>query len=50
VGVDDAIMLWPVAALAGLLLTFVIVYGSIVQARLNTRHPGTSMSTRDPVQ
>jgi hypothetical protein len=28
-------MLWPVAALAGLLLGFVLVYGSIVQSRLN---------------
>jgi hypothetical protein len=28
-------MLWPVAALAGLLLGFVLVYGSIVQSRLS---------------
>jgi hypothetical protein len=28
-------MLWPVAALAALLLGFVFVYGSIVQSRLN---------------
>ena len=28
-------MIWPVAALAGSLLGFVVVYGSIVQARLN---------------
>jgi hypothetical protein len=33
-------MLWPVAALAGLLLTFVIVYGSIVQARVHERDQG----------
>lgn len=37
-------MLWPVAALAGLLLTFVIVYGSIVQSRLNAGEPRTSAS------
>jgi hypothetical protein len=30
-------MLWPVAALAALLLGFVLVYGSIVQSRLSTR-------------
>jgi hypothetical protein len=29
-------MLWPVAALAGLLLSFVLVYGSMVQSRMNT--------------
>jgi hypothetical protein len=28
-------MLWPVAALAALVLGFVLVYGSIVQSRLN---------------
>jgi hypothetical protein len=42
-------MLWPAAALAGLLLTFVIVYGSIVQGRIgNTRDASSGMSVRDP--
>lgn len=35
-------MLWPAAALAGLLLTFVIVYGSIVQTRLDAGRRRTS--------
>jgi hypothetical protein len=37
-------MLWPVAALAGLLLGFVFVYGSIVQARLNAGVPRSDAS------
>jgi hypothetical protein len=30
-------MIWPVAALAVFLLGFVIVYGSVLQARVETR-------------
>ena len=45
--VDEASMLWPVAALAGLLLTFVIVYGSIVQARLNPGEAGMSVAEHE---
>ena len=33
-GVDTRAMLWPVAALAVFILGFVVVYGSVVQARL----------------
>jgi hypothetical protein len=40
-------MLWPVAALAGLLLTFVIVYGSIVQARASARVHAMAGTKRD---
>jgi hypothetical protein len=34
VRVDRSDMIWPVAALAVLVLGFVVVYGSLVQARL----------------
>jgi lipopolysaccharide export LptBFGC system permease protein LptF len=34
VGVDRCDMIWPVAALAVLVLGFVVVYGSLVQSRL----------------
>jgi hypothetical protein len=40
-------MLWPVAALAALLLGFVLVYGSIVQSRLNSSAPGAEASDYD---
>jgi hypothetical protein len=43
-------MLWPVAALPGLLLTFVIVYGSIVQARLNPGGAGMSVAEHERSQ
>ena len=33
-GVDRCDMIWPVAALAVLVLGFVVVYGSLVQSRL----------------
>jgi hypothetical protein len=32
--VDGARMIWPVAALAGLFLCFVVVYGTRLQARI----------------
>jgi len=32
--VDSLFMIWPVAALAVLLLGFVVVYGSLLQSRL----------------
>ncbi len=34
--VDTRTMIWPVAALAVLLLGFVVVYGSRLQARIET--------------
>jgi hypothetical protein len=34
-------MIWPVAALAGLFLCFVVVYGTRMQARLETRRDNT---------
>jgi hypothetical protein len=37
-------MIWPVAALAVFLLGFVIVYGSVLQARVET---GTSRVPED---
>ncbi len=38
-------MLWPVAALAAVFLVFAIVYGSVVQSRLDAyRNPGESDS------
>jgi hypothetical protein len=33
-GADTRHMFWPVAALAGVILGFAIVYGSIVEARV----------------
>jgi hypothetical protein len=33
---DTSRMIWPVAALAVFLLGFVVVYGSVLQARLET--------------
>lgn len=33
-GADTRHMFWPVAALAGFILGFAIVYGSIVEARV----------------
>lgn len=35
-------MIWPAAALAVLLLGFVVVYGSRLQARVSTRTPVTA--------
>ena len=35
-------MVWPVAALAALILGFVIVYGSVVQARLEAAFRGAA--------
>jgi len=35
VRVDSCDMIWPVAALAVFLLGFVVVYGSLVQSRLD---------------
>jgi hypothetical protein len=37
-------MIWPVAALAVFLLGFVVVYGSVLQARIET---GTGRGTED---
>jgi hypothetical protein len=37
VRVDDTRMIWPVAALAALFLCFVVVYGTRLQARVETR-------------
>ena len=34
-GVDERAMLWPAAALAVLILGFAIVYGSVVQSRVD---------------
>jgi hypothetical protein len=34
-------MVWPVAALAVLLLGFVFAYGSVVQSRMNTGTRGS---------
>jgi hypothetical protein len=40
--VDGAPMIWPVAALAGLFLCFVVVYGTRLQARIEaSRHTNT---------
>jgi hypothetical protein len=33
---DETAMTWPVAALAVLLLGFVVAYGSVLQSRLGT--------------
>jgi hypothetical protein len=41
-------MLWPVAALAALLLGFVLVYGSIVQSRLSGGGPGAEAPDYEP--
>ena len=41
-------MLWPVAALAALLLGFVLVYGSIVQSRLTSSASGAEASDYEP--
>jgi hypothetical protein len=38
-------MIWPVAALAVFVLGFVVVYGSVVQSRLEVGH-----SRRDPAR
>ena len=35
-GVDRSAMIWPVAALAVFLLGFAVVYGSVLQSRLET--------------
>jgi len=51
---DNRPMIWPVAALAVLVLGFVVVYGSLVQARLevgqrrrdSSRAHGTSRAER----
>jgi hypothetical protein len=41
--VDRFTMLWPVAALAVLILGFVLVYGSVLQSRLDSgREPNES--------
>jgi hypothetical protein len=42
---DTAPMIWPVAALAVFLLGFVVVYGSVLQARLE---PGMRGTAEDP--
>ena len=39
---DIALMIWPVAALAVFLLGFVVVYGSVLQARLEPRVYGAA--------
>ena len=39
---DIARMIWPVAALAVFLLGFVVVYGSVLQARLEPRMRGAA--------
>jgi hypothetical protein len=39
---DIARMIWPVAALAVFLLGFVVVYGSVLQARLEPRLRGAA--------
>jgi hypothetical protein len=39
---DIASMIWPVAALAVFLLGFVVVYGSVLQARLEPRLRGAA--------
>jgi hypothetical protein len=39
-GADTTDMIWPVAALAILMLAFVVVYGSRLQARLETGATG----------
>jgi lipopolysaccharide export LptBFGC system permease protein LptF len=36
VGADRASMIWPVAALAVFLLAFVIVYGTVLQSRVES--------------
>lgn len=33
---DDTLMIWPVAALAVLILCFVVGYGSRIQARVDS--------------
>ena len=39
-GADRTPMIWPVAALAGVLLGFVVVYGSVLQARVEASLAG----------
>jgi hypothetical protein len=39
---DIGRMIWPVAALAVFLLGFVVVYGSVLQARLEPRMRGAA--------
>ena len=39
---DIGSMIWPVAALAVFLLGFVVVYGSVLQARLEPRMRGAA--------
>ena len=41
-GADIARMIWPVAALAVFVLGFVVVYGSVLQARLEPRMRGAA--------
>jgi hypothetical protein len=41
-GADDTHMIWPVAALAVLLLCFVIGYGTRLQARVDSRRDSQS--------
>jgi hypothetical protein len=43
-GADTSHMIWPAAALAVFLLGFVVVYGSRLQARLETGRKGSGQA------
>jgi hypothetical protein len=46
VALDRSSMIWPVAALAVLMCTFAIVYGSLVQSRVKA---GLEGAAQDPL-